>query len=778
MNHRRKKTGSSLTTTRFTGATTLPTLATTRPTSGTARPTLATTRPTLATPYTHSNKRCDNKSAILDTTLNKDNTLLEQYNYKDHLYQNKFRYFSDDSTNSTGYNPEMSIDINGEIKMSNCELDVDEEFDIRSLSSMKMKKLINSMEYISVNDNKENQVSGKKADMFSTLPLRKHSSMNNNLATNSPLRSNKRVHSVEIPVAALPGDQTVFQTDLDQGVAKLRVTPDEAREIMKFINEKIASRTSIHTAGTDPPVARPPQECVPEEPAGTDDDNREMSLADRVDSERSSLHRGFNSMPLIHRSGDPISVKEVETTTPENDLNEDKADANKPKLSFLNKLKKSFKSCSSDKNKSPNIPQLSRPPSSYIGSQISLNGSVHGSVHSLSHHTSPPEKPQTPVLELLSKNPEMCSQDSLNRIARLPEVQAGTVGEVRAVMSDPDLAVSTSTSRSRSAQRGDKPKRRSRSRSLSKLIGDMARKAKSLTEVSPIPRRSEDEQKSPSSARYVNNTGVEASPAPPIPLSPPPQLPQDTDEEKPEKKRLSLVGRIKRHLSIGKGDKIEKAEKTKELSKSTPVLNQNPPPISALPRHVKRARSTENMSTTSSTTTTTDVRTQIVLKSAKINKGCRCQVCSLVRRNIRSHCSTSDPNSRHKYEVVLKMNLLGGDFMNSECASVASYQGYEIPDEEHHTSIIEGCIAENIEAEIGSVHSGDNQLRTKTGSEIQDLVQDFQPETRSISSHHSRQPETRSISSHHSRQSSQDTDNDLSEIRNVISSPTPRQSAV
>ena len=28
---------------------------------------------------------------------------------------------------------------------------------------------------------------------------------------------------------------------------------------MKFINEKIASRTSIHTAGTDPPVARPPQ---------------------------------------------------------------------------------------------------------------------------------------------------------------------------------------------------------------------------------------------------------------------------------------------------------------------------------------------------------------------------------------------------------------------------------------------------------------------------------------------------------------------------------------
>ena len=27
---------------------------------------------------------------------------------------------------------------------------------------------------------------------------------------------------------------------------------------MKFINEKIASRTSIHTAGTDP-VARPPQ---------------------------------------------------------------------------------------------------------------------------------------------------------------------------------------------------------------------------------------------------------------------------------------------------------------------------------------------------------------------------------------------------------------------------------------------------------------------------------------------------------------------------------------
>ena len=103
--------------------------------------------------------------------------------------------------------------------------------------------------------------------------------------------------------------------------------------------------------------------------------------------------------------------------------------------------------------------------------------------------------------------------------------------------------------------------------------------------------------------------------------------------------------------------------------------------------------------------------------------------------------------------------------MNSECASIASYQGYEIPDEEQHTNIIEGCIAENIEAEIGSIHSGDNQLRTKTGSEIQDIVQDFQQETRSVSSHHS-------------RQSSQDTDNDLSEIRNVISSPTPRQSAV
>ena len=32
---------------------------------------------------------------------------------------------------------------------------------------------------------------------------------------------------------------------------------------------------------------------------------------------------------------------------------------------------------------------------------------------------------------------------------RLPEMQAGAVGEVRAVMSDPDLAISTSTGRSR-----------------------------------------------------------------------------------------------------------------------------------------------------------------------------------------------------------------------------------------------------------------------------------------------------------------------------------------
>ena len=60
-----------------------------------------------------ANRWSDYKSAILETTRNKDYTLLEQYNYKDHLYHNKFRYFSDDSTNSNGYNPEMSIDING-----------------------------------------------------------------------------------------------------------------------------------------------------------------------------------------------------------------------------------------------------------------------------------------------------------------------------------------------------------------------------------------------------------------------------------------------------------------------------------------------------------------------------------------------------------------------------------------------------------------------------------------------------------------------------------------
>jgi hypothetical protein len=110
------------------------------------------------------------------------------------------------------------------------------------------------------------------------------------------------------------------------------------------------------------------------------------------------------------------------------------------------------------------------------------------------------------------------------------------------------------------------------------------------------------------------------------------------------------------------------------------------------------------------------------------------------------------------------MNLLGGDFMNSECASIASYRGYEVPDEQR-PDVVEGCIASNIDAEIGSVHSADNQLRTKTQSEIQNIVEDFQQETRSVSSHHS-------------HQSSQDTDNDLSEIRNIISSPTPRQSAV
>jgi len=724
-----------------------------------------------------------NKTAcILET--NRDSIISSQY--KDYLYSNKFRTFSDDSTNSTSNNPEMSIDINGEIKMSNCEVDADEEFDIRSLSSMRMKKLISSMEYISVNEDKENQVSGKKAEMFSTLPLRKHSSMGTNLGTNSPLRPNKRVHSVEIPVTALPGDQSVFQTDLDQGVAKLRVTPDEAREIMKFINEKIASRTSLQTAGTDTVTARPPQECVPEEPSGVEESKAEEarppvpSKGGDTGSESSS-NRGFNSMPLIHRSGDHISVKEVETSPPEevNDLNEEKPDGAKPKLSFMNKLKKSFKSCNSDKNKSPTIPQLSRPPSSYIGSQMSLNhSSVHGSVHSLTlQHAPPLEKPQTPVLELLSKNPEMCSQDSLNRITRMPEVQAEEVGEVKAVMSDPDLVASTTTGRSRSAKRDDKTKRRSRSKSLTKLIGGMARKAKSLTNVSPIPKKSED--KNPDYVKDSAIPGGGGSGAPPVPLSPPPPLPvaePEVEEEKPEKKpRLSLVGRLKRKLSIGRGDKAAKAEKTKELSKSTPVLNQGPPPASALPIHIKRAKSTENMSTTSSVTTTTDVRTQIVLKSAKINKGCRCQVCSLVRRNIRSHCTSADPNSRHKYEVVLKMNILGGDFMNSECGSVASYQGnqgYEVPDEER-PDVVEGCIAGNIDAEISSIHSVDNQLRTKTQSEIHELVADFQQETKSVSSHHSHQS---------------DTDNDMSELRNLISTPlselrsspslTPRQSAV
>ena len=56
-----------------------------------------------------------------------------------------------------------------------------------------------------------------------------------------------------------------------------------------------------------------------------------------------------------------LSLQEIEAATPgninrtENDLN--RADNSKPKLSFLNKLKKSFKSCSSDKSKT-NIPQV------------------------------------------------------------------------------------------------------------------------------------------------------------------------------------------------------------------------------------------------------------------------------------------------------------------------------------------------------------------------------------------------------------------------------------
>ena len=56
--------------------------------------------------------RWSNKtSATEETDRNRDYTISSQY--KDYLYSNKFRYFSDDSTNSASNNPEMSIDING-----------------------------------------------------------------------------------------------------------------------------------------------------------------------------------------------------------------------------------------------------------------------------------------------------------------------------------------------------------------------------------------------------------------------------------------------------------------------------------------------------------------------------------------------------------------------------------------------------------------------------------------------------------------------------------------
>ena len=41
----------------------------------------------------------------------------------------------------------------GEIKMSNC--DIEDDFDLRSISSMRMKKLINSMEVINVNSDQD-----------------------------------------------------------------------------------------------------------------------------------------------------------------------------------------------------------------------------------------------------------------------------------------------------------------------------------------------------------------------------------------------------------------------------------------------------------------------------------------------------------------------------------------------------------------------------------------------------------------------------------------------
>ena len=107
-------------------------------------------------------------------------------------------------------------------------------------------------------------------------------------------------------------------------------------------------------------------------------------------------------------------------------------------------------------------------------------------------------------------------------------------------------------------------------------------------------------------------------------------------------------------------------------------------------------------------------------------------MCVLVRRNIKNHYTTQphlDPTQKHRYEVVLKMNVIGTDFLNPECDKGR----YECEGGlEGALQAAEGEAMAPRDSADGPLDSP--HLRTRTQSEIEDLVKDFNAETRSSSS--------------------------------------------
>jgi len=394
-----------------------------------------------------------------------------------------------------------------------------------------------------------------------------------------------------------------------------------------------------------------------------------------------------------------------------------------PQLSFLNKIKKSFKPCAGEKGaKEINVRQLERPPSVYIPPMSpDLNGSVRSSIHGprgldggMSHTSlnslsasirgSRASRAETPVLEILAKNPEMTADDiSVNIDVNSPEVEAGSIKEVNAGYTKPGIP-----GENRSLGTGQ-------SRSQINLS------SKDLTNVTPI-----------ANASYANDLDLG---------KPKLEFNADADPEvKPRKRKSSFSSKLKRAFSFGKNDK--KKGSLGSLSKSVPALNIGDVPTSpsiSLPHIHKSASMDDIASIDSLQTNDAEMRYQIVLKPGKINKSCKCHVCTLVRRNVKQYCNSNKDVSNAKYEVVLKMNMLGADFLNSECGSIVSNnQGYMIPN-------LPDCeVQADVEicSSVRSTRSNHSELNgskheieiVQTKSELDGIVADFRAETGSICS--------------------------------------------